>query len=102
MIGNETGHLMKCVVLHRKFININETWYVLGRNIAVTSLKVLCKNLYSIKSYDKTNMKVFALSLWENFSWGLTYFDKFTCKFITFRIFLSIHFIQNLYTSLQV
>ena len=22
-------------------------------------------------------MKIFALSLWEHFSWGLTYFDKF-------------------------
>ena len=25
MIGNETGHLLKCVKLYRKFININET-----------------------------------------------------------------------------
>ena len=26
---------------------------------------------------DNRNMNVFALSLWENFSQGLTYFDKF-------------------------
>ena len=25
MIGNETGHLLKCVVLYRKFINKSET-----------------------------------------------------------------------------
>ena len=30
-----------------------------------------------LKMYDKTNMKVFAFSLWENFSWILTYFDEF-------------------------
>ena len=24
VIGNETGHLMKCVMLYRKFINISE------------------------------------------------------------------------------
>ena len=37
-----------------------------------------CKNLYSVKSYDETNMKVFALSLWEKVSWGLTDFDEFS------------------------
>lgn len=42
-----------------------------------TSLKILRKNLYSVKSYDQTNMNVFASSLWENFSWGSTYFNEF-------------------------
>ena len=46
-------------------------------NIAATSLKMLCKNLYSVKFYDKLNMNVFTLSLWENFWWGLIYFDQF-------------------------
>ena len=78
MIGNKTGHLLKCVMLYRKFININETFHVLRRNIAATSLKISLINLYSVKSYDETNLKVFALSLWKNFSWGLTYFDEFT------------------------
>ena len=32
-------------------------------NIADTSLKILCQNLYSVKRYDKTNVKVFALTL---------------------------------------
>ena len=50
------------------------------RNIAVITLKVLCKNLYSIKCYDKLNMNVFTLSLWENFWWGLIYFEQFTIK----------------------
>ena len=63
MIGIETGHLLKCVKLYRKFININEIQYVLRRDIAATSLKIACSNFYSVKSYDETNMKVFALSL---------------------------------------
>ena len=33
------------------------------RNIA--GLKLLGKNLISVRCYDETNMKVFALSLWE-------------------------------------
>ena len=44
---------------------------------SAASLKIYAKNNYSIKSYDETNMKVFALSLLENFNWGLTYFDCF-------------------------
>ena len=77
MIGNETGHLLKCVKLYRKCININEHLPVLRRNIAATSLKIPCINLYSVKSYDETNLKVFTLKLWEKFSWGLSYFDEF-------------------------
>ena len=34
-------------------------------NIAATSLKMLWKNLYSVKCYDKLNMNVFTLSLWK-------------------------------------
>ena len=47
---------------------------MLRRIIASTLLKVLCKNLYSVKSY---NMEFLSLRLWENFNWGLTYFDQF-------------------------
>ena len=47
-------------------------------NIAATSLKMLWKNLYSVKCYDKLNMNVFTLSLWKNFWWGLIYFDQFS------------------------
>ena len=50
---------------------------MLRRNIAATSLKIPCKNPYSVKRYYKTNMEIVALSLWESFSWGLTYFDEF-------------------------
>ena len=49
-------------------------------NIAATTLKMLWKNLYSVKSYNKLNMNVFALSLWENFWWGFIYFDQFISK----------------------
>ena len=65
MIRTETGHLLKCVKLYRKCMDINETKQVLGRNIVATSLKISCANLYSVESYEETNMKVFALSLWE-------------------------------------
>ena len=58
MIWNETGHLLKCVKLCRNLINIDETKHVLRRNIAAISLKISSINLYSVKSYDKTNMKV--------------------------------------------
>ena len=73
MIGNETGHLLKCVKLYRKCININEHLLpVLRINIAATSLKISCINLYSVKSDDETNLKIFTLKLWEKFRWGLT------------------------------
>ena len=51
-------------------------------NIAATFLKMLWKNLYSVKYNDKLNMNVFTLSLWENFWWGLIYFDQFICHVI--------------------
>ena len=81
------GHLLKFVKLFRKIINISETWHALRGLIVSTSLKISCKNLYSVKSNDETNMKVFALSLWENFSWGLTYFDEcyFSLSIINFH-----------------
>ena len=47
------------------------------RNITATTLKMLWKNLHSVKCYDKLNMNVFTLSLWKNFWWGLIYFDQF-------------------------
>ena len=77
MRGNETGHLLKCVKLYRKVNNMSGTWHSLRRNIAATSLKILFKNLYSVKKYDKTNIMVFALRQREKCSWGLTYFDQF-------------------------
>ena len=51
---------------------------MLRGNIAGTSLKMLLKYLYSVKCYDKLNMNVLTLSLWENVWWGLIYFDQFT------------------------
>ena len=77
MIGNETGRLLECVELYGKFINKSETQRMTRENIAATSLKMLWKNIYSVKCYDKLNMNVFTLSLWENFWWGLIYFDQF-------------------------
>ena len=54
---------------------ISDTSHMLRSNIAPDSLKISCTNLYSIKC-DKTSMNLFALSLWKNFSRGLTYFDQ--------------------------
>ena len=78
MIGNEMGHLLECVELYVKLINKSEIQLMLRENIAATSLKMLLKNLYSVKCYDKLNMNVLTLSLWENFWWGLIYFDQFS------------------------
>ena len=50
---------------------------MLRGNIAAPLLKILWKNLNSVKCYDKSNMNVFTLSQWENFRWGLIYFDQF-------------------------
>ena len=72
----EHTNLMKCWKFYGKFISTSEIEHMLRRNIAATLLKMLCKNLYLVKCYDKTNQNVFALSLRENFSWGSTYFDK--------------------------
>ena len=77
MIGNETGHLLECAEHYGKLINKSETWRMMRGNIAATSLKILRKNIYLVKCYDKLNMNVFTLSLWENFWWGLIYFDQF-------------------------
>ena len=80
MIGNETGHLLECLKLYRKFINKSETYHILRGNIAATSLYILSENRFSVKYYDKSKMNVFILSLWENFQWGLIYFDQFIMK----------------------
>ena len=64
-------------------------------NIAATSLKMLRKNLHSVKCYDKLNMNVFTLSLWETFWWGLIYFDQF----IKARMNLNFCYIPSLTTE---
>ena len=53
---------------------------MLRGNIAATSLKILWKNLFSVNCYDKLNTNVLTLSIWENFRWGLIYFDQFSYK----------------------
>ena len=59
---------------------------MLRGNIAANSLKIIWKNLYSDKYYDKSNMNVFTLSLWENFRWGLIYFDQFSQNVVNLEI----------------
>ena len=53
---------------------------MLRGNIAVTSLKIVLENLVSVKCYDKSNINVFTLSLWENMRWGLIYFDQYVTE----------------------
>ena len=48
------GQLLKCV------INESEKTYMLRKNIAATLLKILCKTFSSAKSFDKSNLQVFA------------------------------------------
>ena len=56
MIGNDSGHLLKCVKYYSKFSNISETLHMLKRKIGASSLKSVGKSLNSVKSYYKTNM----------------------------------------------
>ena len=64
MTGNDTGNLLKCVRLYRKFININEIKHTLRKkNIAATSLKMLCTHFYPLKGNGERNMKVLGQNL---------------------------------------
>ena len=47
---------------------------MLRKDFAASSLKILCENFNPIKSYGKTNMSVFVLSLWEKTQVGLNFF----------------------------
>ena len=49
---------------------------MLRRDIAASSLKVLCKNFIPVKSYGKTNMPIFVLRLWKKYRWGLICFGQ--------------------------
>ena len=51
MIGNKAGHLLKCVELHRKFVNKSEIQHMLKRNIATSSLKIICEYHNLVKCY---------------------------------------------------
>ena len=51
---------------------------MLRRDIAASSLKIVCKNFNPLKSYGKTNMTVFVLSLWEKYRWGSTLDGKYS------------------------
>ena len=63
MIGDETGHLLKSVKRKGKIFNISVTKHIMRRNMAATSLKIICKNLYSVKCYDNTNTNAYVLNL---------------------------------------
>ena len=77
MIGNETGHLLECVELYGNLISKSETWHMERGNIAAAWLKISWRKLHSVKCYDKSNMNVLTLGLWEILGWGLNYFDQF-------------------------
>ena len=47
---------------------------MLSGNIAATSLKILRKELYSVKCYAKSNLNVFTIKSMGNFSAGLNLF----------------------------
>ena len=66
---------------------------MLRRDIAASSLKIRLENFDPVKSYDKTNMTIFALSLWENYRMGLTSFGQFIIEvFILMNSDISISF----------
>ena len=77
---------------YRKLTDINENQPIIRRIIQASLLKIACKIVDSIKSYDKINLELLTVSLWKNFSSGLTYFDEFifkvTCKDIGFGYYI--------------
>ena len=83
------GHLLGCVELYGNLINKSETWHMERVNIAAAWLKILWRNLYSVKFYDKSNINVFSLGLWEILGWGVNYFDQFTTQGQNFHILTS-------------
>ena len=46
-------------------IYVKKSERVLASHVTAISLKLLCKTLLFSKMFDKTNMKVFALSIWK-------------------------------------
>ena len=69
MIGNETGLLLRIMVLSKKLINKSESF----QNIA-SSLKILCQNVNSVKRCDETNITVFCIKSMEKIQVGLNFF----------------------------
>ena len=67
-------HLLKYLKLYRKYINIRESQHKLRRNVAASSLKFVCKNLYSVKRYDKTNTNVLCIKSMGKIHLGLYLF----------------------------
>ena len=57
----------KSVQINMKHVSYSGVRSFKKRNIAATSLKIVCKNIYSVTCYDKTNMKGFFCinSLWK-------------------------------------
>ena len=72
--GNGTRHLLKCLELDGKF----ETEHMMKRDIAANSLKIVFKNLDSVKRYDKNKHEQFCFKSMGKFQLGLTYFGQFS------------------------
>ena len=50
----------------------------MGENNILCVITQSFKNIYLVKCYDKSNMNIFTLSLWDVFWWGLIYFGQFS------------------------
>ena len=85
-IFQEYPNLLECVELYGKSSNKSETYHKLRRNVPATSMKIFWKNLYWVKWYATSNMNVFTLSIWENFQWGLIYYDQFKSHIESFEL----------------
>ena len=55
------------VVTRLESVNKCKAGHMLGRNIAISLLKIIGENLNPKQSYDQTNVKVFVSSLFENY-----------------------------------
>ena len=78
----------------RGIINISDTQHMLHRDIAASTLNILCQNVNPVKRYSITKMTVFVLSLWEKYRWSLTSFGQF-------RYFREILIKNNAYRNLN-
>ena len=80
MIGSVSYCALKRASRYRKRTDMNENQPIFRRIIQAYLLKNAYKIVHSVKSYGKRNLEILTVSLWKNFSWGLTYFDEFIYK----------------------
>ena len=60
----------------------------------IVSLNTLFENINLVKRYDKTNLTVFACSLWKKYRWGLTSFGQYSWLKLCIEHYLHLEFLE--------